>query len=636
MLKSFSTLNFIHFTEAQRLEFKEGVNFFIGGNSTGKSAVLELIRRCLSNDINTTYSSCNVKHDIAYAVSHFEIPDGISPISGLHVTDKILKHVIACIFVDKLPAEANSENKSFHYYKVLCTFHPDMGANDQVYVFAKRYKRLCASDADALEPFEDSTFCSKWEKQKLDRIIENGSNCDDDIKILFYEIKDKKFNIDTDDKCEKDMSQIYQWIESRYVGVMSMRSIGPLQWTWSKRNRHSFRDENYKIASDRAEILSKLLKDDKVDRELEQQFSEALSLTCTFEKGTDDIIRVFDPDKPNDGRPLLKTPEGVLEAKQLVLILSHRQLLTITLEEPDHGMHDQMVIKLREEVLKKAKRKTVLVTSHRSAILDHETMERTFLFSKTIKKDKDGNDTVSHSVKPIPNNYKRYGCIAEMNQMLFSDITFFVPGYTDKIIIEAVFSVLINDEDHLNNLLENRDDNTEFRKFLLKIFVTEMHGETSGPKKKEFCKKIGREKTTFLMYDFDMVKLSEPPNLQIGGKKIGLDTFRLAKTFLSLDKFYDDKESFTSFQDLGKNQVFVWKYGDIEDVISKIQNVMNGDLKDKLKIPIQNKSKWKNEIATIDLDDIRLLATELIKYNDDIKRLIGFLVLMKQQCDLMM
>lgn len=63
---------------------------------------------------------------------------------------------------------------------------------------------------------------------------------------------------------------------------------------------------------------------------------------------------------------------------------------------------------------------------------------------------------------------------------------------------------------------------------------------------------------------------------------------------------------------------------------------MNGDLKDKLKIPIQNKSKWKNEIATIDLDDIRLLATELIKYNDDIKRLIGFLVLMKQQCDLMM
>lgn len=638
MLKSFSTLNFIHFTEAQRLEFESGVNFFVGENSTGKSAVFELIRRCLSNEVTSKYSWFNVSHDIAYAVSHFQFPCDISSFKGLHITtNKNLKDVIACLFIDIASGESTSE-KLYHYYKVLCTIHENDDSDNQVYVFVKRYRGDFASDADALVPFEASNFCSNWKKLEPDKIIKHVKPrqfCDDEIRKLFNEIKKEEFFHDNT-FCDDDMSTIYNLIQSRYLGVMPMRSIGPLQWTWSERNKHIFRMDNYKTASDRAEIIRELLGSDQIDEKLEQQFCEALSLPCRFKKGEDGQIWVNYYDKEDIEVPLLKTPEGVIELKQVCLILAHKQLLTITLEEPDHGIHDLKLIKLREEVFKKIREnKTVLVTSHRSAFMDNETMKMTFLFSRKRKMNEAG---ISHSVTRMPENYKRYGCMEEMKQMLFSDITLFVPGYTDKIIIEAVFGLLIKNKNYLKKMIGNKEDKqltVDCRKYLLRISVAEMHGEFSGPKKKEFCNEIGRAKKTCLMYDFDMVQITKPPILTIGGKKIGLGTLGLdTKFFTSLEDFYNDEESFNKFiNECNEGQVFVWKYGDIEDVINKIEDKINPELKKRLGIPIEGKSKWKKQLAQKDFDDILAVATALIEYNDDIERFIKFLWVMKQHSD---
>lgn len=97
MIRSISLHNFVHFNEEQRLVFEEGTNFIIGGNSTGKTAMLELIRRCYSNNVNRSTSSVLDKNKLAYAVCHFTIPQHYPSIDISCIQQP--KEVLSCIFV---------------------------------------------------------------------------------------------------------------------------------------------------------------------------------------------------------------------------------------------------------------------------------------------------------------------------------------------------------------------------------------------------------------------------------------------------------------------------------------------------------------------------------------------------------
>lgn len=81
--------NFIHFKEFQLLTFKNGSHFFNGANSSGRTSPLEIIRRCMSSDINTSISSSYNENKNAYAYCKFDVPsstkiENFKNISSVH------------------------------------------------------------------------------------------------------------------------------------------------------------------------------------------------------------------------------------------------------------------------------------------------------------------------------------------------------------------------------------------------------------------------------------------------------------------------------------------------------------------------------------------------------------------------
>lgn len=291
------------------------------------------------------------------------------------------------------------------------------------------------------------------------------------------------------------MNTLYDWLERGYVGILPMRSIGPLQWTKSKYNKHANREHNYKKASDRAEILLHLLDNEKVDRKQEAKFSEHIVYPYQFSKDNEKILVSNCERQDLPPKPLLKTPEGIIEAKQLTLILSHTEYSTITLEEPDHGMHPHMIKKLRDLILRRISGKTVLIITHNPSLIDKWAMSRTFVSSKSIRK-----GTICHSICNVPKKFYKL-CESdhseEMKNLLFSSRILFVEGKTDKIIVEAIIRLLINDD----NIQKHRRISTEQKHFLLATDIRELAGCTKGPQKKKFCEEMKKE--MYILYDED-------------------------------------------------------------------------------------------------------------------------------------
>ncbi|XP_063419693.1 uncharacterized protein LOC134704841 [Mytilus trossulus] len=419
MLRSITTHNFIHFIRPQRLEFKDGTNYIVGGNSTGKSAILELIRRSLSNDINTTSSSFNIDSSIAYSICHFKIPDEIKQQFPCNSTD-----ILSGLFVEK----ANKSDKgqlSYYYFKVL-VMAKELNSLE---ILITRFEGLSSCNADQLHsPLYLYYFNNDKILESIKDVMreDNHATYYESIQSLFDEIKQNA--ISDENICNQDkVGNLFKSLEDGYVSVLPMRSIGPLQWTRSEKNCHSERENNYTIACQRAEIINNLIDSDKTDPHLLNEYHELLVAPYSFQKEGSDVFMHNNDGATTIKKPLLKTPEGIIEAEQLILLLSQSNLFTITLEEPDRGMHPQMITKMRDWVLKKVKNKTILVISHNPSILDHAVLDRTYIFSKSIQR-----GCISHSVLKFPDRYRKYGRIEEMKNLLFCERVLFVEGFTDK------------------------------------------------------------------------------------------------------------------------------------------------------------------------------------------------------------
>ncbi|CAC5418681.1 unnamed protein product [Mytilus coruscus] len=553
MLRSISTHNFIHFIDPQRLEFKDGTTYIIGGNSTGKSAIFELIRRSLSNGISTTSSSFTVDISMAYTVCHFQIPNKIKPHFSCNPTD-----IVSGLFVEKV--DKSDQQKLYYYYKVLVIMKELKGFE----ILVTRLEGLYSCDADQLHSPIYLYYNNDKVSESIRDVIREGNHdtYHKSIQSLFDEIKQNA--ISDESNCNQGkVDKIFKSLEDGYVSVLPMRSIGPLQWTRSDKNCHTEREQNYTIACQRAEIINSLLDSDDTDTDLLLDYHELLVAPYRFKKEGRDVFMYNDDGATTIKKPLLKTPEGILEAEQLILLLSQRNLFTITLEEPDRGMHPQMITKMRDWVLKKVKNKTVLVISHNPTILDHAVLDRTYIFSKSIQK---GN--ISHSVLKFPDGYRKYGRIEEMKNLLFCERILFVEGFTDKIFIEAIFNVLINemiDEIIGKNMTTN---NEKFRKYISTIHVAELvDGKGSGPTKMKFCDKLQRD--CCIVYDFDAAKKSP---------KKGTDTKdTLRVQYNKFDEEFKDNSDFMSNSDAVQRftstcdeaRTFIWIEGALEKVINK-------------------------------------------------------------------
>ncbi|XP_052071832.1 uncharacterized protein LOC127710122 isoform X2 [Mytilus californianus] len=425
------------------------------------------------------------------------------------------------------------------------------------------------------------------------KINDSGSTKDEKIKDIdskkdeihnFFDMIPYKFE-STSQEAIKTLNTLYDWLEKGYTGILPMRSIGPLQWTKSKYNKHENREYNYKKACDRAEILWHLLDNEKVDEKLEAKFSEHIVYPYKFSKDNDKILVSNSERQDLPPKPLLKTPEGIIEAKQLALILSHTEYSTITLEEPDHGMHPHMIKKLRDLILRRISGKTVLIITHNPSLIDKWAMSRTFVSSKSIR-----NETICHSICKVPKKYYKL-CESdhseEMKNLLFSSRILFVEGKTDKIIVEAIIRLLIHDD----KIKKHRRISTEQKHFLLATDIRELAGCKKGPQKKRFCEEM--EKEIYLLYDEDakdkkivdtkkttidkdtkMKTSNEDTKKKTSNEDAKRNTSKKdAKTKLSNENprrktLNEDAKKKTRNEDAKKNNgnesTFYWKNGDLE------------------------------------------------------------------------
>ncbi|VDH93033.1 Hypothetical predicted protein [Mytilus galloprovincialis] len=600
MIRSISLHNFVHFNEEQRLVFEEGTNFIIGGNSTGKTAMLELIRRCYSNNVNRSTSSVLDKNKLAYAVCHFTIPQHYPSVD------------ISCI---QQPKE---------------TF---------VQRFVGRYG--CST-----EYFEENTQgCTEitLEDYVIEKVKDSGTK--DEVHNFFYMITN---DFESTSKAMKTMNTLYDWLEKGYISILPMRSIGPLQWTRSDRYRRKNRDNIYQNACERADILLHLLDNEKVDKEQEAKYSEHIVYPYKFSNlnGNISVSNADTQDLPP--KPLYKSPEGILEAKQLTLILSHKEFSTICFEEPDRGMHPHMIKKMRDLILRHVIGKTVLIITHNPSLIDKWAMSRTFVSSKSIL-----NETICHSICKVPTGYVKL-CEGEkseeMKNLLFSSRILFVEGKTDKIISEAIFRLLIHDD----KIQEDKRISTEQKHFLLATDIRQLSGANNGNRMKNFCKQMKKE--IYILYDADMKKKTNQStededveytfywkNGDLEQRFIDIldncnDTTVIdAVTEIFRKKTETDKKSIEKYLDYQKEfKKLKVKIQDTDTEIAK-NNETSASAKfknkDKEKTELERKIKdvqttikaiVKRFIPLADSTDIEIIATAMIHHSKEVKQFIDF------------
>lgn len=132
MLKTITLKNFVHFKDETVIHLDENkkesdgcnsLNVFVGANFCGKSTIIELIRRCMTDEINLSKTSLCLEDSVAYAFCKFddEIISGIiaEPYPNHYHSPTVYKFFI----YDKVNDKENetffrfkSSNNSAHFY----------------------------------------------------------------------------------------------------------------------------------------------------------------------------------------------------------------------------------------------------------------------------------------------------------------------------------------------------------------------------------------------------------------------------------------------------------------------------------------------------------------------------------------
>lgn len=124
MLRGMVLKNFVNFKERYLFDFSKignGPYIFVGASSTGKTAALELIRRCMGDKLNSSLTNrCN-PNEIAYVFCEFytDIPEyGSTVITGIIVekTDNERKEQDCAIGGEQI--DSKDETKTM-FHKII-------------------------------------------------------------------------------------------------------------------------------------------------------------------------------------------------------------------------------------------------------------------------------------------------------------------------------------------------------------------------------------------------------------------------------------------------------------------------------------------------------------------------------------
>lgn len=629
MLRGMVFENFVHFEKRFVLDFSKkenGPNIFVGASSTGKTAVLELIRRCMDRKINSSLTNRFNESETAWVFCEFGLENGKygpTVISGMIVdgTQPLPGNDTGSIENNEEDEECVPKVKGDHkdtmFHKVITYF-----CESKIIFFSKTY--LKKPDGKIVDLNKNLTFGQDillglvYGQTNEDNLVSDG------IKELFNckfaetvskKIRQRQNNNDTYDRYPK----VWEELQSRFVGVLSMRGLGTFQWTKSLLIDDKFKSVNYEGTCAQAEIITELIGSEDIDERKEKEIFEFLTRPNEFLfkkelNSTTNVNEIFVEHKTKRF-PLLKTSVGIVEAKQFSLLMAHKSFQTICLEEPDRGMHPQMIERMKMELYRKdqSKSKTIIIVTHSPYLIDSFSLENTFIFFSIEERDKKASYV--KNVSNLRNSIKTLKIIAneDLKKILFSTKVLVVEGKTDKTILHAVFRHCFKDAKEYSQIMSHQ--------------IISMEGKEFKDAICEFCTQINVKCS--LLLDRDAF-------IDVDGN--GIITKFKYKIEIYVDyvnkpitNFLNDSDGFQKFSDeLKKNKkTFIWKNGDLEDFLlsktkkrSDICNLLGVTIGNDIPILKQGiKNALKKGLSQRNEVD---LAT-IIKNFDDISRLESFL-----------
>lgn len=547
------------------------LNIFVGANFCGKSTVLELIRRCMTKEINVTETTLCLTESIAYAFCRFD----------LHPYEEILSGIIK-----------NQENA---LYKVIM------------------YTEKTEHYLKFLEGEESATYKYQLNESVqgiIDTMFEKHRDIDDILLDLLGEMHCKRRE---ENKVCSTSEPNWKSLEDKYIATFPLRGIGSVQWTKSK--KIGDKDINYRTACERAEVISTLLSEthrSDIDEEREQKILKFITYPeeFKFELLKDGSVVVKHETSTS---PLLKTSEGILEAKLTSLLLAHKGIQTLCLEEPDRGMHPQMIERLKKELYRNARNKTIIVVTHSPHFIDTYTINKTHVF---FRKKEEESYVCSVRNAGHSKDLSRVTDIETLRSLLFATKVLLVEGATDREVVQGILT-------QHRLLREGESSGDDFTNISSYQIITIGGCENAG-KVKKFCKFINLPCLCLLDRDKPL-KVTEGKITDFWGIKDQALQKELKDRYVDkeLQLFLSCNEDFENFMGALKStgKIFIWKCGDLEDAIlsSGDEIVKSLNMKDVTKSKLNNKIKER-----LDEKERQSFYTELMKV-DEIKRFIAFM-----------
>lgn len=624
MLRGMVFENFVHFTERSILDFsktKYGPNIFVGASSTGKTAVLELIRRCMDIKLNSSLTNRCDERKTAYVFCEFE-----------KESQNYETTVISGMIVDRVHEDDVDDDEEDEDWVQDTIFHKVI-----MYVYKEEIKFCSKTYFKTLDNrIVDLRKNVRIGKDFLDKILANkGRGPNENYKIssgitytfdmefaetVSNEIRKLQKENETYNQCPKMWGEL----EDTFVGVLSMRGLGIFQWTKSPLIDDKYKSKNYEGTCTQAEIIAELIESKDIDKEKEHKIFNFLTSGRNFhfvKKSNSEIV----VQKGGNKFALLKTSVGTVEAKQFSLLMAHDKLQTICLEEPDRGMHPQMIERMKEVLHYESRNKTIIVVTHSPSLVDSTSLNNTFFFSRNengakvvnIYDELKGND-----------NLKMLGA-TEFKTILFSSKVLFVEGKTDKIILEAIF-----------RKVKERSKSFDENFSILSHEICSMGGSGMAKKIQGFCNALNIK--FCLLLDRDSMITTEKSNITAICTNLGREN---ESKSCSISDFLKNEFDEFSRKLAEKDNMFIWQHGELEDFLLseskqslKICEILSPGLKEKRKNGNPDTESNKNKItdekmksiitnALVDAlsrDTLDELADEIIDFTET-DRLLSFL-----------
>lgn len=553
------------------------LNIFVGANFCGKSTVLELIRRCMTDEINVSVTNSFDKKSVAYVFCQFDLSPYEEVISG------IIKE-------------------------------PGNDLNYKVFIYRDENGTFIRSKSSESNNTFGGLVQETDDKQAIYSILENGSISN--INRILDMIKCFK----PGEYC-LPVQPSWKTIEDKYVSTLPLRGIEIVQWTRSEKIKKEHKESNYKTACERAEVISTLLSEKQrgdINEELEGDIFRFITYPEIFHfKEKEGLLYV----QHNESEfPLLKTSEGILEAKLASLLLAHKDIQTLCLEDPDRGMHPQMIERLRTVLYREASKKTIIVVTHCPYFIDAITINKTHVFFRK----KTTIDSYECSVRNAGRNKElsKVSDIETLRMLLFATKVLLVEGPTDREVVQGIFT------EYKYNLLERGENRMDdLFNDITTYQIIPIGGCENTKKVQSFCKFI--HLPCLCIWDLDKVVKFDKDTFQIQDfSEIDKDNmdylkakycYKKLSTFIGCDKDFDIIST-----SLEQRKMFVWRYGAVEDAILSSEHC-NENISRAIHCPnLTHKGLKKKLKQRLDEEERKDFYNQLMKVAE-IQRLIGFI-----------